>query len=46
MSDQDWEEMDLRVSSAFKLNLAKNVIVNVNRISTTKELWEKLEAMY
>lgn len=46
MHDEDWEEMDLRVASAIRLNLAKNVLANVHRISIAKELLEKLEAMY
>lgn len=44
MRDEDWEEIDLRATSAIKLNLAKNVIVNVHEISTSKDLWKKLEA--
>ena len=46
MSDEEWEEMDLRAISVIRLNLAKNIIANVDRISTAKQLWEKPEAMY
>ena len=46
MSDEDWEDMDLRAASAIRLCLAKNVLANVHGISTAKELWEKLEALY
>lgn len=46
MRDEDWEEIDLRATSTIKLNLAKNVIVNVHGISTSKDLWKKFEATY
>ncbi|KAJ0015038.1 hypothetical protein Pint_21004 [Pistacia integerrima] len=36
----------LKVTSAICLSLAKNVLANVQGISTTKKLWEKLEGMY
>ncbi|KAJ0024626.1 hypothetical protein Pint_07100 [Pistacia integerrima] len=46
MSDEDWEEFDLKAASVICLSLAKNVLTNVQGISTAKELWEKLEGMY
>lgn len=47
MNDEDWKEMNLRVVSAIRLNLGKNVLANVHGISTTKKsTWEKLEVMY
>ncbi|KAK6145153.1 hypothetical protein DH2020_021973 [Rehmannia glutinosa] len=46
MSDEDWEDLDLRAASTIRLCLAKNVLANVHVISNAKELWEKLEALY
>ncbi|KAF7802225.1 cytochrome p450 [Senna tora] len=46
MSDGDWEELDLRAASTIRLSLAKNVLANVQGISTAKELWKKLEGLY
>ena len=46
MSDDDWEELDLRVASAIRLCLAKNILANVHGMSTIKGLWEKLEELY
>ncbi|KAL5768388.1 hypothetical protein ACOSP7_014940 [Xanthoceras sorbifolium] len=46
MSNEDWEEMDLRAASVIRLCLAKNVLANVHGIYSAKELWEKLEELY
>lgn len=46
MSDEDWEELDLKAASTIRLCLAKNVLANVNGISTAKGIWEKLEELY
>ncbi|KAL5763017.1 hypothetical protein ACOSP7_019281 [Xanthoceras sorbifolium] len=46
MSNEDWEEMDLRAASVIRLCLAKNVLANVHGIHSAKELWEKLEGLY
>ena len=46
VSDEDWEELDLKVASTIRLCLAKNILANVFGISTVKDLWEKLEQMY
>ena len=41
-----WEELDMKAASQIRLCLAKNVLANVIGLSTTKELWEKLEELY
>ncbi|KAE8670919.1 hypothetical protein F3Y22_tig00112044pilonHSYRG00120 [Hibiscus syriacus] len=46
MSEEEWEELDMRAASQIRLCLAKNVLANVARWSSTNELWEKLEEMY
>ena len=45
-SDVDWEDLDLKAVSSIRLCLAKNILANVQGMSTAKELWEKLEEMY
>lgn len=44
--DEEREDLDLRAASAIRFSLAKNVLANVHEISTTKDLWEKLEQLY
>ena len=47
MSKEDWEELDERAAaSAIQLCLAKNVLTNVGKIPSTKEIWERLENLY
>jgi len=46
MEADKWEELDLRATSAIRLCLANNVFVNVQNLSSAKELWEKLEGLY
>lgn len=46
MEDDKWEELDLRAASAIRLCLAKNVLANVQNLSSAKQLWEKLEGLY
>ncbi|KAF3617937.1 putative leucine-rich repeat receptor-like protein kinase-like [Capsicum annuum] len=46
ISDEEWEELDMKVESQIRLCLAKYVLTNVIGLSTTKELWEKLEELY
>lgn len=46
MSDDDWEELDLKATSTIRLCLTKNVLANIHGISAAKELWEKLEELY
>ena len=38
VSDKDWEGLDLKGTSTIRLCLAKNILVNVPRISTAKGL--------
>ena len=38
ISDDNWEELDLRAVSAIRLCLAKNILVNVHGMSTAKDL--------
>ncbi|KAK1406537.1 hypothetical protein QVD17_41940 [Tagetes erecta] len=45
-NDEEWEDLDLRAASAIRLCLEKNVLENVHGISTSKDLWEKLEQLY
>ena len=45
-SEDKWDDLDLRAANTIRLCLAKNVLANVHGISTTKELWEKLEQLY
>ena len=42
MSEEEWEELDMRAASQFRLCLAKNILANVARWSSTKELYENL----
>ena len=46
VSDEDWEELDLKASSTIRLCLEKNILANVSGISIAKGLWEKLKHMY
>ncbi|KAK8675246.1 hypothetical protein V6N13_033315 [Hibiscus sabdariffa] len=46
MSDDDWEDLDLKTTSSIHLALVKNVISKVKRTSSAKEIWKKLEALY
>jgi hypothetical protein len=46
MEADKWEELDLRAASAIRLCLAKNVLANVQNLSSAKELWERLEGLY
>ena len=46
VSNEDWEELNLKADSIIRLCLAKNILANVFGISTAKGLWEKLEQMY
>ncbi|KAJ0085749.1 hypothetical protein Patl1_07123 [Pistacia atlantica] len=38
-----WKDLDLKAASAIRLSLAKNVLANVQGISTAKELWRSLK---
>lgn len=46
MSDEEWEELDMKAASQIRLCLAKNVLANVVGLSTTREIWDKLEELY
>jgi hypothetical protein len=46
MEADKWEELDLRAASAIRLCLTKNVLTNVQSLSSAKELWERLEGLY
>jgi len=46
MEADKWEELDLRAASAIRMCLENNVLVNVQNLSSAKELWEKLEGLY
>ncbi|PHT58503.1 hypothetical protein CQW23_00866 [Capsicum baccatum] len=38
ISDEEWEELDMKAASQIRLCLAKNVLANVIGLSTIKEL--------
>jgi len=46
MEADKWEELDLRAASAIRVCLEKNVLANVQNLSSAKELCEKLEGLY
>ena len=46
MSDEDWDDLDERAASAIRMCLAKNVLANVPRITTAKDLWGKFRELY
>jgi len=46
MSDEDWEELDLKVISTIRLCLANEVMYNVMNEETTTSLWLRLEILY
>ena len=46
MSDDEWEELDMRAASLIRLCLAKNVLANIQGTTSAKELWERLEELY
>ena len=46
LSDEDWDELDLKATYTIRMCMAKNILANVSGISTSKGLWEKLEQMY
>ncbi|KAL2506192.1 putative phosphoinositide phosphatase SAC9 [Abeliophyllum distichum] len=43
MSDEVWEDFDLKTASTMCLCLAKNFLTNIHGISAANELWKKLE---
>lgn len=46
MSDEDCEELDERAASTIRLCLAKNVLANVGKFPSAKQLWKRLENLY
>ena len=45
-SDEDWEEINLKVASTIQLCLADEVMYNVMDEEITTGLWSKLEMLY
>ena len=46
MSDEDWEELDLKAASMIQLCLADEVMYNVMDEDTAIDLWLRLESLY
>lgn len=46
MSNDNWEELGSKVTSAIRLSVADLVLYNVMKVSPTKELWNKLMGIY
>ena len=46
MKDVEWVEMDEKATSSIRLNLGDEVIHNILKEKTAKEVWEKLESLY
>ena len=46
MSDEDWEDLDLKVTNTIQLYLADEVIYNVIDEETVMGLWSRLEMLY
>jgi hypothetical protein len=46
MSTKDWEKLDQKEKSTIWLCLLDSVLLNVSGEATTKELWDKLGALY
>lgn len=46
MSNEDWEEMDMKAVSSIRMCLADNFIFNVRGEKTASGLWAKLESLY
>ena len=46
MSDEDWEDLDVRAESMICMCLAKNILANVLGISMAKCLWKKFRELY
>ena len=44
MSEEEWEELDMREASQIHLCLAKNILANIARWSSTKELEKMYQA--
>ena len=46
LSNEDWEEFDEKAISAIRLCLAKNILTNVGKIPSIKQLWERIENLH
>jgi hypothetical protein len=46
ISDEEWEEIDVRALSAICLCLADDVMFNIVSEKTTSGLWMKMESLY
>ena len=46
VSDEDWEEMNLKAASTIQLCLTDEVMYNVMDEQTAMILWSKLEMLY
>ncbi|PON70119.1 hypothetical protein PanWU01x14_082940 [Parasponia andersonii] len=46
ISDEDKDDLDERAVNTIRMFLAKNILINVLRITTTKDLWRKLGELY
>lgn len=46
MADEDWEKLEKKVRATIFLSLSNNVLFNVTGDATTKEVWDRLLAMY
>ena len=46
MKDEEWVEIDEKATSIIRLNLGDEVIHNILKAKTAKEVWEKLEGLY
>jgi hypothetical protein len=46
MSTKDWEKLDQKEKSTIWLCLSDSILLNVSGEATTKELWNKLGALY
>ena len=46
MTNDEWEELDVKVLSTVRLRLADDVLFNIVGENSTTSLWSKLESMY
>ena len=46
ISDEDWEDMDLKAASTIQLYVTDEVICNVTDEKTATGLWSRLETLY
>ena len=46
VSEEDWEELDMKGTGIIRMCLLKNILENVSGISTAKGLWKNLEHIY